>query len=487
MPPHIAPQPAPQSDPITLVRGVLTALASLKLTVALFALAIFIVFAGTVAQVDKGVGTVEREYFRTPIAWIDLFIFFPRAWEVPGRFFFPGGWLIGAALLVNLICAHALRFKVKARGKRLGIGLAVLAMGALLTWLVIASVYDHDGSGETLTPYWRVTMQLLRGGMAGLVLFLGCALVFHKRGGIVLLHSGIMLLMISELITGLYAEEGNIRLREGGQGGCFAKDIREAELAIIDPSDPNLDRVVVVPEARLREGRSIQDEQLPFHILVRQYMKNSVLVDRSPDNQAEQNLATAGAGQLTEVRELREVSGVDSNQTVDVPAAYVTFKSKDGTDLIGTYLVSPQFRPQEIQISTPQGERTYDVSLRFRRRYLRSQGSESYFWLHLIDFRHDKYVGTEKAKNFSSLVRLVDTDRNVDRQVKIWMNNPLRYAGEVFYQSSFDPEDDQVTILQAVRNRGWMVPYVSCMIVATGLLAHFGINLSDFLRRRLRT
>jgi cytochrome c biogenesis protein ResB len=42
------------------------------------------------------------------------------------------------------------------------------------------------------------------------------------------------------------------------------------------------------------------------------------------------------------------------------------------------------------------------------------------------------------AKNYSSELRLVDSTRGVDRNVKIWMNNPLRYAGETFYQQSFD-------------------------------------------------
>ena len=87
--------------------------------------------------------------------------------------------------------------------------------------------------------------------------------------------------------------------------------------------------------------------------------------------------------------------------------------------------------------------------------------------IELLEFRHDKYVGTDTPKNFSSLVRVVDEDKGVDRTVKIWMNNPLRYAGETFYQSSFEP-GKQVTILQVVRNDGWMIPYLSCMIVGVG-------------------
>ena len=86
-------------------------MASLRLTVVLFALSIVLVLAGTLAQVDHDIWYVVKGYFRTWLAWIDFQIFFPRAWDVPGGFYFPGGWLIGGALGLNLVAAHALRFK----------------------------------------------------------------------------------------------------------------------------------------------------------------------------------------------------------------------------------------------------------------------------------------------------------------------------------------------------------------------------------------
>ncbi len=58
-------------------------LTSLRLTVGLFAMAILIVLAGTLAQVDKDIWEVTDDYFRTAFAWIDLRLFFPPS-------FFPG-------------------------------------------------------------------------------------------------------------------------------------------------------------------------------------------------------------------------------------------------------------------------------------------------------------------------------------------------------------------------------------------------------------
>ena len=85
-------------------------ISSLRLTVVLLGMAVFIVFAGTVAQVDEGLWTVVDKYFRTTLpvdisipvvaphgmeipwfCWIDFKIFFPRAWNVRNLF---SGWLV---------------------------------------------------------------------------------------------------------------------------------------------------------------------------------------------------------------------------------------------------------------------------------------------------------------------------------------------------------------------------------------------------------
>src|SRR5207237_6838425 len=125
-PKHVEPLPAPttRTRPLSFgrcSRAALTALASLRITVALFALSFVLVFAGTLAQIDQGVFTVVNAYFRTAMVWIpfQLFVEFgqvffgiPRTVNVPGSFPFPGGWLLGGLLLLNLLAAHAVRFRV---------------------------------------------------------------------------------------------------------------------------------------------------------------------------------------------------------------------------------------------------------------------------------------------------------------------------------------------------------------------------------------
>ena len=92
--------------------------ASLRLTVALFAMSLVLVFAGTLAQIDHGIWTDVARYFRWFYVWIPFQIFYPRSITVPGGFPFLGGYVLGGALLVNLLAAHAVRLKLT--WKRLG-------------------------------------------------------------------------------------------------------------------------------------------------------------------------------------------------------------------------------------------------------------------------------------------------------------------------------------------------------------------------------
>jgi len=56
---------------------VLQVVASLRWTVALFALAMVVIFLGTLAQTRYGVWRVIDEYFRSFVAWVDLGLMLP--------------------------------------------------------------------------------------------------------------------------------------------------------------------------------------------------------------------------------------------------------------------------------------------------------------------------------------------------------------------------------------------------------------------------
>jgi len=150
----------------------------------------------------------------------------------------------------------------------------------------------------------------------------------------------------------------------------------------------------------------------------------------------------------------------------------------DGEERLGTWMAPLWLSliPEPQVQSIPVDGREWRMAMRYKRVY-------KDYAIHLVDFRHDRYLGTDTPKNFSSEIRLVDPTRQEDREVLIYMNNPLRYRGETFYQASFK-QGDTGTILQVVRNPGWLVPYVACTIGAIGLILQFGASLGRFLAKR---
>ena len=157
------------------VKQVLEPFASLKLTVILFAMSIFLILAGTLAQVDKDIWEVISLYFRCWFAWIPLQVFFPRSFFiddpliVPGGFYFSGGKLLGLLLAVNLASAHLVRFKAAASGMRLAAGFLGIGLGCLATWAIVVAGGNSKGiQGDPFLSYstqWIAYQGLLAFGV----------------------------------------------------------------------------------------------------------------------------------------------------------------------------------------------------------------------------------------------------------------------------------------------------------------------------------
>lgn len=98
------------------------------------------------------------------------------------------------------------------------------------------------------------------------------------------------------------------------------------------------------------------------------------------------------------------------------------------------------------------------------------------FAVELTKFEKIDYDGTSKAKNYKS--ELTFREGLVTWPVTIQMNEPYRYQGYSFYQSSFDIQDGQaLTVLTIVKNKGRLFPYLSSALFLLGLLIHVMITL----------
>ncbi|MBI4353676.1 MAG: cytochrome c biogenesis protein ResB [Candidatus Omnitrophica bacterium] len=91
----------------------------------------------------------------------------------------------------------------------------------------------------------------------------------------------------------------------------------------------------------------------------------------------------------------------------------------------------------------------------------------------LSDFRKIDYPGTQMAAGFEADVQLTDAKRGVILMRKISMNNPLRYRGYSFFQSSYVPGEVETTVLSVRNDPGTPLVYAGFLIVVGGIVSLF--------------
>ncbi|MDQ3624467.1 MAG: cytochrome c biogenesis protein ResB [Verrucomicrobiota bacterium] len=296
-----------------------------------------------------------------------------------------------------------------------------------------------------------------------------------KKLGIHLTHCGVVLLLVGQLVTDMFQVESVVMLREG-ETKNYSESQRLVELVFAADAGEGQEKVVAIPEALVtRKGEQITPPELPFSIRVKEYGVNCEVRQRAPVADTEPPLATQGAGPRIAVIRQPEVKSMDAR---NMPFAVVEILHAGNS--LGTWLVTPQLNAQEIKI----GDQTWRAALRFERYY-------KPFSVHLIKATHEIYRGTDIPKNFQSRVRIENARTGENREVDIYMNNPLRYEGLTFYQYQMgrDELDQNVdkgmfSSLQVVRNPGWLTPYVGCVLVGIGLVYQFLLHLIGFVTKR---
>jgi hypothetical protein len=403
---------------------------SLRLTVVLLAFCVLLVFLGTIAQVQEGLWNAQERWFK------ELLIIRQKGdpWWVPP--IFPGGYLLGVMLLLNLIAAHLKRFD--------------------LTW---------------------------------------------KKLGINLTHFGVILLLVGQLATDMFSRESVLSFSEG-ETKQFSESHRAFELAFVRSSDAEKDQVVSIPQEMLKDGAEIRNDALPFTVRVKNFWINSEPAFRAPTQQNAPPLTDRGLAQDFDFKQSVEVKGMDQR---NLPTAIVELVDKDGKTL-GTWVASSWADDESARegvksaytrsvgadvagsimtkLTTPQtieaGGAAWRIALRPERFY-------KDFSVTLLKTTHEVYRGTEIPKDFRSRVRIENVAKGEKREVEIYMNNPLRYEGLTFYQSTMGRDDVRQlgrSGLQVVRNPSWLTPYFGCIVVGIGMMVQFGYHLVSFITKR---
>jgi len=288
--------------------------------------------------------------------------------------------------------------------------------------------------------------------------------------GISFIHLGVIMLLLGQLVTNLFQKEDYMWLDEGAKAN-FVRSFRHDELYVNKVNQDGTKGVFAVPFENLEAGASIPTP-FPFEVRVKEVFGNAEI---KPGGAVE-GRSTYDVNQGIGVQFALGVRGVGSfhsDEQRDVRTAVVEVL-KSGQN-VGTWLVCNVFEDRFGEQAFTLDGQVYQIGLRFKQTPLP-------FTVTLLDFNHDRYPGTNIPSNFSSKVLVEHPAKGESKEVMIFMNNPLRYEGLTFYQASF-AKQDTASMFHVVRNPGWLIPYIACIIVSIGLVYQFSVAGYRMVRR----
>lgn len=97
------------------------------------------------------------------------------------------------------------------------------------------------------------------------------------------------------------------------------------------------------------------------------------------------------------------------------------------------------------------------------------------FPIKLSNFKVTRYQGAQKAMEYASQVLVGDKDSQFNSpEIVISMNEPMKYAGYTFYQSSFNEDENTgepvASILSVNKDPGRWIKYIGCLVFVFGIV-----------------
>lgn len=300
--------------------------------------------------------------------------------------------------------------------------------------------------GPVPLPGGYATIALI--GVALATKFLLASKWSWAQSGIILAHGGALLLLAGGLLTAVTAREGYVTMAEGERAAVMV-DYHHKHLTVTDAGGAVL---LDLPHTKLRRDLPVTAGGLSFTIL--DYMHNAT---PAPQTATERN----GLPYVGPAAQVKMVPApVDKNEEANHSALSIAVRgsSADGIYLMTDVMpIDPQIGEYAVHFGRVTTALPFAVTLR--------------------DVKRELYPGTENARGYESHIDV--HDGAVSWPAIIRMNEPLRYKGYTLYQSNYILNEDgsEATILSAVRNTGWLFPYIASIIIAVGLILHLVIAL----------
>ena len=289
-----------------------------------------------------------------------------------------------------------------------------------------------------------------------------------KKPGMIVAHSGILMLLLAGFVTFHFSTNGNLRLYEGETLAYF-EDYNDWNLAVTEVGDGGV--VYLFPAESLQNAtpttpKALSGHNMPLELSVTRYLKNS-RPRQAMDGEA-------GAVDGVVLADFPAATGTNTN----IMGIELSANGEPGEDGQNGLLWAASRAPWTVSSA----DREY--SLRFE-----NERYELPFTITLDKFIRDLHPGTSMAANFESRISLTDT--GIQRQIEVKMNQPLRHRGYTFYQASWGPENAApgtrlYSTFAVVRNPADQWPKYACYVIGLGLTIHFLQSLMRYLRSENR-
>lgn len=524
---------------------------SLRLTVVLLAISVLLVFLGSLAQVPEGLWNAQVRWFKS---WVII--------RQPGDALFvppifPGGHLLGLLLVINLLAAHFKRFQwtFQKFGIQLThLGIIVVLVGQLATdKLSRESVLSFtEGETQAFTEHHRdVELVFTHEANANQneVISFPQALVASKKAMLEpLSHPKLPFTVrvrdyhVNGALLSLADMEGaakNVQWALTALESKYANPEQLPAQAKLDEGNPTLsvawrkvlramkeDDVEIAKTVARIAADPARGKDLAQRIKAQLRTEMMDAFDQMGKDDLRWNEPQLGS-ETAYAAEL-ERKGLGKQATELTPAAsngvgrslhaiprdesksdndgrnfnWAIVEITEGAKSLGTWLVSTRLNGGQ---SFEAGGQKWKVALR-NERFPMS------FGVQLLRARQESYQGTAQAREYASRVRIINPATGEDRETDISMNQPLRYEGLTFFQSSMNQGDKgpgaaafmealtgrprsefagieekqggRFSGLQTVENPSMLAPYTGCLLVGFGMLWQFLYHLTGFLAKR---
>jgi len=102
------------------------------------------------------------------------------------------------------------------------------------------------------------------------------------------------------------------------------------------------------------------------------------------------------------------------------------------------------------------------------------------FAIKVLDFQLDRYPGSNSPSSYASEVMLIDEERGINEQHRIFMNNVLNHRGFRLFQSSYDA-DEKGTILSVNHDYwGTVFTYIGYFLMSLGMVLALFVGKTRF-------